>query len=193
MSKRSRETLIPIGPVVAAIGAIMLIVSLFLDWYEGPPGEGISGFTVFEFLDLLLTGLAVVMLVSLADAIGLVRSGMRSGVPLVVAALALVIVLTQVVNDPPAVAARDGNDQDIGLWLALAGAALMVAGAVLSTARIAIAVEPRERGGARVVTGSEEPAARPAPPDRPAPPERPRPAEDEAPTVADEPPPSPRP
>ena len=68
MSTRSRETLIPVGPVVAAIGAIMLIVSLFLDWYEGPPGDGISGFTVFEFLDLLLTGLAVVMLVSLADA-----------------------------------------------------------------------------------------------------------------------------
>ena len=191
MSTRSRETLIPVGPVVAAIGAIMLIVSLFLDWYDGPPGEGISGFTVFEFLDLLLTGLAVVMLVSLADAIGLVRSGMRSYVPLVVAALALVIVLTQVVNDPPAVAARDGNDQDIGIWLALAGAALMVAGAVLSTARIAIAVEPRERGGARVVTGSEEPSPRPAPPERP--PERPRPPADEAPTVSDEPPPPPRP
>jgi hypothetical protein len=163
-----------LGPLVASVGAVLLIVSLFLDWYED-----ISGFTVFEFLDLLLTGLAVVMLVSLADAIGLVRSGMRSGVPLVVAALALVIVLTQVVNDPPAVAAQDGNDQDIGIWLALGGAALMVAGAVLSTARIAIAVEPRERGGARVVTGSEEPP--------------PRPPADEAPTVSDEPPPPPRP
>ena len=123
---------------------------------------------------------------------------MRSYVPLVVAALALVIVLTQVVNDPPAVAAREGNDQDLGIWLALAGAALMVAGAVLSTARIAIAVEPRERGGARVVTGSEEAAARPAPPERPArperaPPERPRPAAAGAPTGAGEPPPPPRP
>ena len=187
MSTRSREALIPVGPVVAAIGAILLIVSLFLDWYEGPPGDGISGYTVFEFLDLLLTGLAVVMFVSLADAIGLIRSGMRSGVPLVVAALALVIVLTQVVNDPPAVAARDGNDQDIGIWLALAGAALMVAGAVLATARIAIAVEPRERGGARVVAGADEPAPRPAPP------ERPRPPAAEAPTVSDEPPPPPKP
>ena len=111
----------------------------------------------------------------------------RWGDTLLVAALALVIVLTQVVNDPPAIAARDGNDQDIGIWLALAGAALMVAGAVLSTARIAIAVEPRERGGARVVTGAEEP------PPRPAPPERPRSPADEAPTVSDEPPPPPRP
>ena len=80
-----------IGPVVLGLGAILVLVSLFLDWYEGPPGDGISGFTVFEFLDLLLTGLAVVMLVSLADAIGLVRSGMRSYVPLVVAALAAAV------------------------------------------------------------------------------------------------------
>jgi len=170
MSARSRETLIPVGPVVAAIGAILLIVSLFLDWYETPGGLGLTGFTVFEFLDLLLTGLALVMLVSLADAIGLIRSGLRPGVPLVVAGLALVIVLTQVVNDPPAVGGPRSSPQDTGIWLALAGAALMVAGDVLSTARIAIAVEPRERGGARVVAGS-----------------------DEAPTVSDEPPPPPRP
>ena len=143
MSTRSRETLIPIGPVVAAIGAITLIVSLFLDWYEGPPGEGISGFTVFEFIDLLLTGLAVVMLVSLVDAIGLVRSGMRSVVPLVVAALALVIVLTQVVNDPPAVAGSAVADKDVGIWLALGGSVLMVIGAVLAYARISLAVDKR--------------------------------------------------
>jgi hypothetical protein len=162
MSTRPRETQVPIGPVIAAIGAILLIVSLFLDWYEG-----ITGFTVFEFLDLLLTGMAILMLVSLAEAIGLIRSGLGPGIPLVVATLALVVVLTQVVNDPPAVAGPRGTDQDTGLWLGLGGAALMVAGAVLSTARIALAVEPRER---RVRTTT--PAA---PPD------------DEAPTVRDEP------
>ena len=195
MSARPRETLIPVGPVVAAIGAILLIVSLFLDWYESPVRGGLTGFTVFEFLDLLLTGLAVVMLVWLADAIGLIRSGMRSGVPLVVAALTLVIVLTQLVNDPPAVAGPRSVPQDTGIWLALAGAALMVAGAVLATARIAIAVEPRERGGARVVTAEDDPPHRgPAEPARPAAPERPRrPPADEAPTVADEPPPPPKP
>ena len=57
----TRETQLPIGPLVAAIGAILLIVSLFLDWYEE-----LTGFTVFEFVDLLLTGLAVLTLVSLA-------------------------------------------------------------------------------------------------------------------------------
>jgi hypothetical protein len=160
----TRETQLPIGPLVAAIGAIMLIVSLFLDWYVD-----LTGFTVFEFLDLLLTGLAVLTLVSLAGAMGVIRQPLPPGVPLGVALLALVIVLSQLVNDPPAVAGPNGRDQDIGIWLALGGSALMVAGAVLSAARIAISVEPRDRRAA---------PARPA-------------GVDEAPTVADEPPPRP--
>jgi hypothetical protein len=163
----ARETQLPIGPIVAAVGAIMLIVSLFLNWYED-----LTGYTVFEFLDLLLTGLAVMTLVSLAGALGMLRSPFPPGVPLGIALLALVIVLSQLVNDPPAVAGPNGRDQDVGIWLALGGSALMVAGAVLSAARIAISVEPRERRAA---------AARPAPA---------RPADD-APTVADEPPPRP--
>jgi hypothetical protein len=160
----TRETQLPIGPLIAAIGAVMLIVSLFLDWYED-----LTGFTVFEFIDLLLTGLAVLTLVSLAGAIGVIRPPLRPGLPLGVALLALVIVLSQLVNDPPAVAGPNGRDQDIGIWLALGGSALMVAGAVLSAARIAISVEPRDRRAA------------------PAGPER----HDEAPTVADQPPPRP--
>jgi hypothetical protein len=159
VSMAARETQLPIGTLVAAIGAIVLIVSLFLDWYED-----LTGFTVFEFLDLLLAGLGLLTLVSLAGAIGVVRVPLRAGVPLGVALLALVIVLSQLVNDPPAVAGPNGRDQDIGIWLALGGAALMVAGAVLSAARIAISVEPRERRAA------------------------PRRSADEAPTVADEPP-----
>ena len=39
MNARSRETQIPVGPLIAALGAVLLIVSLGLDWY-GP----LSGF-----------------------------------------------------------------------------------------------------------------------------------------------------
>lgn len=154
MSARSRETQIPVGPLVAAIGAVLLIVSLFLDWYEQ-----LSGFTVFEFLDLLLVGLALVALAALAGAMGIRHTPVRAGAPLVVAVLALLIVLSQLVNHPPAATELD---PDTGIWLALVGAALMVAGAVLSTARIALSVEPRTR-----------PAAAPV---------------DDAPTVTDQPP-----
>ena len=136
----------------------MLIVSLCLDWYEE-----VTGFTVFEFLDLLLVALALVTLATLAAALRVLHTTLRPGTPLVISVLALLIVLSQVVNHPPAATERD---LDTGIWLALAGTALMVAGAVLASARIAIAVEPRERAAA-------------APP--------PAPRTDEAPTVADEP------
>jgi hypothetical protein len=149
MSTRPRETQVPIGPLVAAIGAVLLIVSLFLDWYEQ-----VTGFTVFEFLDLLLVVLALVTLATLAAAVGLLRTPMRPGTPLVVGVLALLIVVSQIVNHPPA---ATESDIDTGLWLALAGAALMLAGAVLSTARIAIAVEPRPRAADEAPTVADEP------------------------------------
>jgi hypothetical protein len=157
---------VPVGPLIAAVGALLLIASLFTDWYEG-----LTGFTVFEFNDLLLVGLALVTLAALAAAMRLLRP-LSPAVAVAVAVLALLVVLSQIVNDPPAVVGEGAPDQDTGIWLALAGSALMVAGAVLSAARIAISVEPRERRAA---------AARPAPA---------RPADD-APTVADEPPPRP--
>ena len=153
-----REAHIPIGALVAAIGGLLLIVSLGLDWY-GP----YSGFTSFEFLDLLLVLLALLTLATLATALGLLPTPLRPGTALMVGITALVIVLSQLINHPPV---GNGRDVETGLWLGLAGAALMVAGAVLSTARIAISVEPRERRAAA-------------------------PRTDEAPTVADEPPPRP--
>jgi hypothetical protein len=159
-----RETQIPIGALIAAIGGLLLIVSLALDWY-GP----YSGFTSFEFLDLLLLVLGLAALATLAAALGFLRTPLRPGTPLVVGVTALVIVASQLINHPPA-----GNERDLetGAWLALGGAALMVAGAILSSARIAIAVEPRSRAAAA--------QAPPAPP----------PA-DEAPTVREESPPRP--
>ena len=43
------------GNALVAVGAVVLLVSLFLDWF-GPPdgGTGVSAWTTFEVLDLLL-------------------------------------------------------------------------------------------------------------------------------------------
>jgi hypothetical protein len=131
---------LPVGPAVAAVGALLLIVSLFLNWYED-----ITGFTVFEFLDLLLVLLALATIASLAGGLGLVRPAVSPGVSLAVAIFTVLVVGSQVINDPPAVAGAVGPAKDIGIWLALAGSALMVAGAVLGYARISLAVEARER------------------------------------------------
>ena len=167
MNAHRRETHIPVGPIVAAVGAVLLIVSLGLDWYAD-----LSGFNSFEVLDLLLVALALVALAQLVGALGLVHTPLRSGTPLVVGVLALVIVLSQLLNHPPA---GYQDDVETGLWLGLAGAALMLAGAILSTARIAIAVEPRRPGAE-----PERPEATPPAPAS-------RPPSDQAPTVVDEP------
>jgi len=154
-----RETQIPIGALLAAVGGLLLIVSLALDWY----GE-FSGFNSFEFLDLLLVVLALAAIASLAAALGLVRTPLRSGTPLVVGLTAFVVVVSQLINHPPLGIPRD---LETGAWLGLGGAALMVAGAVLSTARIAIAVEPRSRAAAppaAATPASEEPTVRSEPP-----------------------------
>jgi hypothetical protein len=174
-----RETQIPIGPLLAAIGGVLLIVSLGLDWY----GE-FSAFTAFEVWDLVLLLLAIVTIASLAVALGLLRTPLRSGTGLVVGATAVIIVASQAINHPPA---GIDLDEGTGLWLGLGGSALMLAGAVLSTARIAISVEPRGRG-ATVTTGGPAPEA---PPARPGP-ARPAPPPDEEPTIRSESPP-PRP
>jgi hypothetical protein len=161
MNAHPRETRIPIGPLVAAVGAVLLIVSLGLDWYAD-----LSGFNSFEVLDLLLVALALVALAVLVDALGLVRTPLSAGTLLAVGVLALVIVLSQLVNHPPA---GYQDDVETGLWLGLAGAALMLAGAILATARIALAVEPRRASGVPPAASSP---AQPA---------------DQAPTIVDEP------
>ena len=42
MNARPRETHIPIGPLVAAVGGVLLIVSLGLDWYGASPASTAS-------------------------------------------------------------------------------------------------------------------------------------------------------
>ena len=131
---------VPVGPLVASAGALLLIVSLFLDWYDR-----LTGFTVFEVLDLVLVALALITIASLLSALGVLRVGLSAEVVLGVALLALVIVASQILNDPPAVAGAGGPDKATGIWLALGASALMVAGSVLGYARISLAVEPRGR------------------------------------------------
>jgi|SRR5215208_1717627 hypothetical protein len=135
-----RRGQVPVGPLVASVGAVLLITSLFLDWYDQ-----VTGFTVFEFLDLLLVLLALSTIASLAGGLGLVRPAPSPGVSLAVAVFTVFVVASQVINDPPAVAGNVGPSKDVGIWLALGGAGLMVVGAVLGYARISLAVEARRR------------------------------------------------
>jgi hypothetical protein len=166
-----RQTQLAVGPLVASVGAVLLVVSLFLDWYEG-----LTGFTVFEFIDLLLVLLALATIASLAGGLGLVKPAPSPTLSLGVALFTIFVVLTQIINDPPAVVGPGGQEQDIGIWLGLSGAALMVAGGVLGYASISLAFEPRSRESDR-----DSGVTPPPPQDRPAP-EPGRPVADDDPT-----------
>lgn len=136
-----RERRIPLGPLVGTIGAVMLAVSLFLDWWDG-----VTGFTAFEALDLVLLALAAGTALALVADAGLrVPATPVAGRALLQAVVALLIVLVQLVNDPPLVVGPSGPSHDTGIWLALAGAVLMTAGALVTASRISLAVDVRRR------------------------------------------------
>jgi hypothetical protein len=139
------ERRIPIGPLIGVAGALLLLVSLFLDWWAD-----LTAFTVFEVLDLVLAGLALGAVLSLAGAFG-VRlpwgAAPGPGLALPLGLAASVIVVSQLLNDPPAVARRDFGPE-LGLWLGLSGSLLMLAGGLLSAARISLALEPERRQAA---------------------------------------------
>ena len=116
------------GAAVAAAGAVLLFVSLFLDWY-GDDGDGFSAWTIFEVNDLLLAGIALIALSTFLS-----RSGIEPRLPqaplLLLGGAALVLTASQLIDEPPAVA--------------LAGSALLLAGAFMSVARVSFSVEHRE-------------------------------------------------
>jgi len=128
-----------VGPVLVALGAFILLVSLFLEWYGSA-----SAWDAFEVVDLLLAVLAIGALVA---AIGLLLrdSTYIDGRWLPALVLAIAVLIAAAILDPPP--ATQDLTLETGLWLAVAAALLMVVGAVLSFGRIsfAVSVEGRER------------------------------------------------
>jgi len=150
------------GTALVVLGAIALIVSLFLHWYE--PGR--SAWTVFEVWDIVLAGIGVAAILSVVPI-------HRRDVPdehLVperwlpfLAGAALVIVVVALVNHPPA--AR-GAGLQLGAWLGFGAAVVLAAGAILSRARISLVItlKPNEgAGGARRAPDPEPPPVPSAP------------------------------
>ena len=129
------------GAVVAALGALLLLVSLFLDWY-GDRDEGYSAWTVFEVVDLLLAGIGLVAISTFLSRVEIERRLPQAPL-LLLGGAALVLTASQLIDAPPAVALSD-LDLQTGAWLALAGSALLLAGAFMSVARVSFNVERRE-------------------------------------------------
>jgi hypothetical protein len=128
-----------IGPVLVAIGALVLLVGLFLDWYGG-----LNAWNSFELADVVL---AVLALAALVGAVGLLAGDSepldRRALPWLAGAT-FVLVAAELINPPPG-----AGDQPLGLgaWLSFAAAVVMVVGTALIFGRVslAVAVEGRDR------------------------------------------------
>jgi hypothetical protein len=158
------------GRVLIVLGAIALLVGLFLDWYEaaGFNDFAASAWSAFEFVDLLLA------LLALAAILGAVAPALPATSAIAVptwaftaAGPAALLLVTLALIDPPPLA--QGAEIDSGAWIAFAAAAVMTVGSLLAVAHVSLVISVRER----------EPSSddRDEPDD--APPEEPLPDEDE--------------
>lgn len=143
---------IDLGEALAALGALLLVIALFLNWF----GDA-SGWEAFESLDLVLLLLALTALAAVVGAFDWL--GARLLAPL--GALLLLIVVVQIVEPPPAVG---DLDVETGAWLALAGAALVALGGLLRIASISITVSGKDARPRVDAVDRRQPAATPAAP-----------------------------
>ena len=130
------------GPLLVTLGALLLLVSLFLNWYTGE----ITAWQGLEVWDLVSScSRSARSPPAWAHDAG--ERGDRPPVlPAGVAAVA-VVVASQLLDPPPAAA---GQDPDTGAWLALGAALVMCAGAVLTFGRVGLAVTVEGRDRQRV-------------------------------------------
>src|SRR4051794_14570418 len=126
------------GPILVAIGAIVLIVSLFLDWYGS-----LTAWDAFEVVEVLLAVLgATALVIAIGEVVPDIEVGDRRWLPALVLGVA-VLVAAEIINPPPA---AGGQDPAIGAWIAFGAAIVMFLGTVLTFGRVrfAVSVEGRQ-------------------------------------------------
>lgn len=137
------------GRVLAGAGGMLLIASLFFDWF----GSDRSGWAAFELADLVLAGLAALAILA-ATPWGPAFARPERGL-LWMGLAALAIVAEAIIDHPPGTA---GRSLEGGAWLALAAALLITAGGLLRAARISIVVTLRTAETAQPEGSVGEPA-----------------------------------
>lgn len=143
-----------LSTVLAALGAVNVVVALFFEWYD----PGLSAWDVFEIVDWALLALALFALAVLAaETFGTAPPSQR--MPWIAGAMALLVV-AELIDAPPAAA---GSERAFGAWLALGGIVLLVAGVGLALLRISVTIdvagrERRRRTAAVDARASDGPA-----------------------------------
>jgi hypothetical protein len=151
------------GPLLVLAGAVLLLVSLFLAWYE----PSLEAWDVFEVWDLVLAAIGLTALLAALGMLADFPSAPEARILPWLSGVGLIVVVYALLDRPPIV---DQADPDVGLWLALAGTALMAAGTLLGFARVSIAFDVEGRDRRRRVaavdargTGAPAAGATPAP------------------------------
>jgi hypothetical protein len=169
---------IDLGAGLVALGAVGLLISLFLDWYS----PSITAWDAFEIVDWGLAFCAVAAL----TAVGIALRDATTAPPWLAGVIlaALVLVASQIIDPPPA---AHGAGRAAGAWVALGGVALMVLANALTAASISVTVDVRGRERRRRVAAVDrrESAAAAPPPPPPPPPAASRPAPAAAPRRRD--------
>jgi hypothetical protein len=143
-------------PLLTVIGAALLLISLFINWYEAPAvppavvaTELGNAWAMFETLDLVLAGTAIIAIyASYEQVIGRERIGGSWMLPL--GLLAAVVVASQLLDPPPSAGLT--ADATTGAWLALGGSGAMLVGGLLSSAKISLALELDSDSSSRATT-----------------------------------------
>jgi peptidoglycan/LPS O-acetylase OafA/YrhL len=115
------------GEWMAGLGGVVLLVSLFVPWYE--PG-GVSGWESLAALDVLLAFVAaagvLLAVVTATQSVPAVPIALAAIVTLI-GFVGVVLVVLRIADVPNELAGREW-----GVWLALAGALGILVGAVLA-------------------------------------------------------------
>src|SRR3954453_1763357 len=136
------------GEWIAGIAGVVLLVSLFLDWYRGGGAAKATGWESFVATDIVLA-IAAVMGIALAAAAATQRTPAvpqaLSALTAPVALVAAVLALVHTISLPDGASGRE-----VGLWLRVAGAVGVLVGggrglgdqSFPATARTEIEVSP---------------------------------------------------
>lgn len=142
-----------IGDMVAGVGGIVLLISLFLPWYGVSvdvagfsASESATGWEVLGFIDILLFLVAVVAIaVVAARAAGALPAEVPGAlVLLALGALAVLLVIYRIIDIPTETDVPEGIDlsRKFGIFLALAGALAVTYGGWRTNAEAPAAAAP---------------------------------------------------
>ena len=126
-----------VGPLLVALGAALLLVSLFLEWYGT-----LTAWEAFEVVEVVLAVLAVAALTVAAGLLLPDLGYLERRWLLPVVGAAVILVVAEVIDPPPT---ASGEELEACVWFAFGAVLLMSLGALLTFGRISFSLSVEDR------------------------------------------------